>query len=95
VADLWSFLDEHDEQYDGETFVCPGCKRRTSEGSSDGTLIGDTCCDTCWCAWQEAAKRTCIAIALMTTHRFMTTTFRTERPEFEAVLHGARFRKAP
>lgn len=68
MANLWAFIDDHDEQFDAETntFVCPGCKRRTNEGSAgDETLIGDACCDTCWWGWQESARRTCVAIAIM------------------------------
>jgi hypothetical protein len=67
VANLWAFIDDHDEQFDPETntFVCAGCKRRTNEGSSgDETLIGDNCCDTCWMAVQHAARRTGLAIAM-------------------------------
>jgi predicted Fe-S protein YdhL (DUF1289 family) len=65
AANLWAFIDDHDEQFDAETntFVCAGCKRRTDEGSAgDDTLIGDNCCDTCWWNVQEAARRTALAI---------------------------------
>jgi hypothetical protein len=70
AANLWAFIDDHDEQFDPETntFVCAGCKRRTDEGcAGDETLVGDNCCDTCWWNVQQAARRTAVAIVLSTS----------------------------